>query len=390
MKSPEEILSKLKSEGNFRELPECEHYGKYIMSGGHRMLNLSSNDYLGLASDGSLNAEFVAGLSSEDFKLSSSSSRLLTGNFPVFGRVERKLASLFGSDAALTFSSGYHLNMGVLPAVTDSKSLILADKLVHASIIDGIRLSQAKCIRYRHNDLEQLEWLLETHHAEYEQIVIVTESIFSMDGDVVDLRKLVALKKQYDNVKLYVDEAHAIGVRGETGLGVAQEQDCIGDIDYLCGTFGKALASVGAYLICSEQVRQFLINRMRTLIFTTALPPFNMLWTEFVLGKLALFSQAREHLAQISNLLRKSLTENNASGFVADSSKSGSHIIPYIIGDSVRAVQAAKRLQEAGFCLLPVRPPTVPEGRARLRISLTAGITTEEVEALTAALRGLG
>ena len=140
----------------------------------------------------------------------------------------------------MTFNSGYHANTGILPAVSNTHTLILADKLVHASLIDGIRLSAAKCIRYRHNEYNQLERLLQVNHSEYERIIVVTESIFSMDGDEADLRELVRLKKQYPNVLLYVDEAHAFGVRGQRGLGCAEEQDCINDIDFLVGTFGKA------------------------------------------------------------------------------------------------------------------------------------------------------
>ena len=161
--------------------------------------------------------------------------------------------------------------MGILPAVSDTQTLILADKLVHASIIDGIRLSTARCIRFRHNDLVQLERLLEQHHATFRQLIIVTESIFSMDGDQADLTALVRLKKRYSNVLLYVDEAHAFGVRGLRGLGCAEETGCIRDIDFLVGTFGKAAASAGAYIACCRTIREYLVNRMRTFIFTTAL-----------------------------------------------------------------------------------------------------------------------
>lgn len=168
------------------------------------------------------------------------------------------------------------------PALTDKQSLILADKLVHASIIDGILLSGAPYQRYRHNDYEHLEQLLAKYVHAYEQIIIVTESIFSMDGDIADLGRLVSLKKRYPNIWLYVDEAHAIGVRGENGLGVAEEQDCIRDIDLLVGTFGKALGSMGAYLLCSRTVREYLINTMRPLIFSTAPPPAQIAWTKFL------------------------------------------------------------------------------------------------------------
>lgn len=149
----------------------------------------------------------------------------------------------------MIFNSGYHANTGILPALTDKQTLLLADKLVHASIIDGILLSGSPFLRYRHNDYDQLERLVQKNACQYETIIILTESIFSMDGDVADLNRLIAIKRQYPNILLYVDEAHAIGTRGKTGLGIAEEQSCIQEIDLLIGTFSKALASMGAYLV---------------------------------------------------------------------------------------------------------------------------------------------
>ena len=211
------------------------------------MLNLSSNDYLGLASGSTmpLMKDFLqeTGLSCgtsvpEDFLLGSTSSRLLTGTFDVHSRLERALCRLSGRQSALVFGSGYHMNVGILPAVTDSSSVILADKLVHASIIDGIRLSSARSVRFRHQDMDQLESLVEKYGMECSRIVIVTESIFSMDGDLADLKRLVDIKRKHPQVMLYVDEAHAVGVRGDTGMGLAQELGVMQDIDFLCGTFG--------------------------------------------------------------------------------------------------------------------------------------------------------
>ena len=161
-------------------------------------------------------------MTADSFLPTSSSSRLLTGNFSIYDELEQTLAGLFGTEAALVFNSGYHANTGILPAVSDAHTLILADKLVHASLIDGIRLSAARCIRYRHNDLKQLERLLTENHSAYRQVIIVTESLFIMYGDAADLKELVRLKQAYDNVLLYVDEAHAFGVRGERGLGYAE------------------------------------------------------------------------------------------------------------------------------------------------------------------------
>ena len=292
----ERELALLENKSNLRKLPVIRHLGKEVEVNGKVMLNLSSNDYLGLAAYLPLRTEFLQSLTPDTFLPSSSSSRLLTGNFNIYVQIEDLLARLFRKESALVFNSGYHMNAGILPAVSDARTLILADKLVHASIIDGIRLSAAKCIRYRHNRYDQLEQLLVSNHAGYDRIIIVTESIFSMDGDEADLRRLVTLKQQYDNVLLYVDEAHAVGVRGMHGLGCAEEQDCVADIDFLCGTFGKALASVGGYIVCSKTIRDYLVNKMRTFIFTTALPPVNLLWTFFILEHLDSFSFRRERL----------------------------------------------------------------------------------------------
>lgn len=369
-------LQELKEKSNLRKLPAITHEGRNVIVDGQRMLNLSSNDYLGLANDRKLRQEFRETLTTETFLPTSSSSRLLTGNFSIYDRLEQQLADSFGTEAALTFNSGYHANTGILPAVSNTHTLILADKLVHASLIDGIRLSAAKCIRYRHNEYNQLERLLQVNHSEYERIIVVTESIFSMDGDEADLRELVRLKKQYPNVLLYVDEAHAFGVRGQRGLGCAEEQDCINDIDFLVGTFGKALASAGAYIVCRKVIREYLINKMRTFIFTTALPPVTVQWTSFMLERLAGFRQRRETLRFLSNQLREALKNK---GYDCPST---SHIVPLISGESCVAIRKAEELQRKGFYALPVRPPTVPEGTSRIRFSLTAEIRESEMEKL--------
>ena len=368
-------LQGLKERSNLRTLPALIHEGREVIAGGQRMLNLSSNDYLGLAADRNLREEFLQELTADSFLPTSSSSRLLTGNFTVYAELEQTLAQLFGTEAALVFNSGYHANTGILPALADKQTLILADKLVHASIIDGILLSGAPFQRYRHNDYNQLETLLKKNAGQYEQLFIVTESIFSMDGDVADLRRLVELKKSYPNVCLYVDEAHAIGVRGKNGLGIAEEQDCIREIDLLVGTFGKALASMGAYVVCSRTIREYLVNCMRPLIFSTALPPAQIAWTRFIFERLPEFSSLREELTLTSHLLSDAL--EGKGGEISES-----HIIPYIIGENNDCISKAEELQRKGFYCLPVRPPTVPKGTARIRFSLTADITTAQLTQL--------
>ena len=369
-----QTLCALAREGNLRTLPEVRHDGIWIEQDGRRMLNMSSNDYLGLASDATLQDEFWQSLPERDRLLSASSSRLLTGNFDVHQELETLLAERFGRESTLTFSSGYHLNTGILPAVADAHTLILADKLVHASLIDGIRLSSATCIRYRHQDYRQLQSLLEKHRTNFERMIIVTESVFSMDGDVAPLAALVELKKAFPNVMLYVDEAHAIGVRGKRGLGIAEEQGCLADIDFLCGTFGKALASVGAYVVCSRLMHDYLVNRMRTLIFTTALPPLNVAWTKFVFSRLDGWEDRRIRLASMAEKVRGAVRQ---AGYPCPSE---SHIVPLVVGESEKTVLKAAEMQRKGFYVLPVRPPTVPAGTSRLRLSLTAALPDAEVE----------
>ena len=370
------ILKQLNEAGNLRSLPDIVHTGNRIERDRQVMLNLSSNDYLGLASRTDLKEAFFEEWKEKGYPLSSSSSRLLTGNFTVYTELEQLMAERFNREAALLFNSGYHANTGILPAVSDTQTLILADKLVHASLIDGIRLSSAKCIRYRHNDLKQLERLLAENHAAYRQVIVVTESIFSMDGDIADLKELVRLKQMYENVLLYVDEAHAFGARGEQGLGCAEETGCIREIDFLVGTFGKAAASTGAYIVCRRTIREYLVNRMRTLIFTTALPPVNIAWTLFIVRRLGGFRERRIHLENISNILREALKEK---GYECPSA---SYIVPMIVGKSSETILKAEELQRHGFYALPVRPPTVPEGTSRIRFSLTAEIREEEVRKL--------
>ena len=377
----QELLT-LKEKKNYRSLPPLIHDGRNVILNGQRMVNLSSNDYLGLANNISLRKEFLKTITPETFLPTSSSSRLLTGNFTDYQEVYQQLAALFGTVSSLIFNSGYHANTGILPAVSNAQTLILADKLVHASLIDGIRLSSAKCIRYRHNDLSQLQRLISENHNAYEQIIIVTESIFSMDGDEADLHALVQLKKSYSNILLYVDEAHAFGVRGDNGLGCAEEQNCINDIDFLVGTFGKAIASAGAYIACRQVIREYLINKMRTFIFTTALPPINIQWTSWILEQLPSLQEKRTHLLRISNKLKTALVDKGYN------CPSVSHIVPMIVGASENTICKAEEIQRKGFYALPVRPPTVPEGTSRIRFSLTADITEHEIDQLIKLING--
>lgn len=379
-----EELVKLKQIGQFRTLPELDHKGKMIIRNGRSMLNMSSNDYLGLANDETLKQAFLKKYEKKLPHFTSSSSRLLTGSFTIYEKLECLMAQRFQREACLLFNSGYHANIGILPAVANKKTLIVADKLVHASLIDGIRLSEADFVRYRHNDFEHLETLLQKYQNQYHRMIVVTESIFSMDGDVVDLRQLVELKHRFGNVMLYVDEAHAIGAYGEKGLGIAEVQGCIQEIDFLVGTFGKALASMGAYVVCTQVLKDYLINKMRPLIFSTALPPICVAWTAFLFEQLPQLSSRRTYLSQLSEKVRSIFRQDLAQNIVSESC-----IVPYIIGDNDQTVNTALALQQQGYYCLPIRPPTVPQGTSRIRLSLTADMTEQEVDEFIATLKNI-
>lgn len=369
------LLETLERAGNLRSLPLIEPHDKWIIRDGRKMLNLSSNDYLGLSRDMQLRKEFLTRAMEEYLPLSSTSSRLLTGNYPAYTELEKALASAYGKESALVFNSGYHANVGILPALADKETLILADKLVHASLIDGIRLSGATYKRFRHQDYEQAEQILQASVRTYKRIILVTESIFSMDGDIADLHRLVRLKQEYPNVLLYVDEAHAIGVRGKTGLGIAEESGTLPDIDLLVGTFGKALASMGAFVACSRLLHDVLVNRMRPLIFSTALPPLQVAWTSYLFQLLPHMEERRKHLQRLSASVAQAL--QGKGGEI-----SSSHIIPYIVKDSEDCLRLAEFLQRKGFYCLAIRPPTVPQGTARLRLSITADLDEENIRPL--------
>ena len=373
-------LEQLSAQNQYRSIPDLVHQGRYIMREKRKMLNMSSNDYLGLASNENLRQSFLQQYGDNFPSFTSSSSRLLTGNFPVYTDLEQLIAQRFQRESVLLFNSGYHANLGILPALTTTKSLILADKLVHASMIDGIRLSQCEFFRYRHNDYEHLKNLLEKNAGKFDRTFIVTESVFSMDGDVVDLNYLVQLKKQFPNTYLYVDEAHAIGVYGKNGLGIAERANVIADIDLLVGTFGKALASMGAYVVCDQILKECLINQMRPLIFSTALPPFNVAWTHFIFERLPQLSKERTHLERLSAFLRQEVEHRTQI------MPSQTCIVPYILGENEATLAKAKALQEQGYYCLPIRPPTVPKGTSRIRLSLTADMTMDEVKQFVACL----
>jgi 8-amino-7-oxononanoate synthase len=379
-------LDTLRAKNRYRTLPDIGNRGdRHISLNGRKLLNLSSNDYLGLGD----NTELLSGYlmkfrNAEDagnYALTSSSSRLLTGNHPLYFELEKTIAEFYDSESALVFNSGYHANVGILPALSTRHDLILCDKLNHASIIDGIMIAEADYKRYLHGNYDHLEELLEETRSDYRQVFIVTESVFSMDGDLADLRKLVELKNKYQAV-LIVDEAHGVGVYGENGLGLSEDSGLLNEIDILIGTFGKALASTGAYAVMKGLFREYLVNTMRPLIFTTALPPIVLGWSLQALRFQKGMHDRRKHLLELASRLRSALLEQ---GFDVPGD---SHIVPVILGENDRAMAMAEALRDKGYLGLPVRPPTVPENKARIRFSLRANLQWEDIEALPEIMKG--
>lgn len=375
--SYEESLARLEEKGRMRQFkPLTGRNGCHIIYRDRQMLNLSSNDYLGLAGNSSLQQKFYGAMTGDNlldsFGLGAASSRLLTGDSENAHHLEKTLKETYKKEACLLFNSGYHANIGILPALLGKKDLILSDKLNHASVMDGMRLCLAQHKRYRHCDYTHLDQLLRKHRHEFDKVIIVSESVFSMDGDVADLAQLVQLKKEYDCM-LYLDEAHSIGLYGSHGLGIAEEQGQLEAIDLFVGTFGKALASVGAFALCSATLRAFLINHSRSLIFTTALPPVVLSWNHFVFQEMLRYSTQRKELKALSSRLRQDLIDHQLK------TDGSTNIIPVMLGDDSLAVAMAEAMQERGYLIFPVRPPTVPEGTARFRLSLTADMVWADI-----------
>ena len=360
------ILGSLAAEDNLRTLRSASGTGRYVYYDGRRYVNMSSNDYLGLAGDMELQRRFLEWAAAEErFVMGNPSSRLMTGNSADYEALEAALAALYPGKSALVLGSGYLANTGVLRAVTDKGDLALADKLVHASLIDGLRLCECEWRRFNHNDMGHLEAILRRERANYRDVWVVTESVFSMDGDRAPLEELVALKHRY-GLKLYLDEAHAFGVCGPGGRGCAAEEGVDSEIDILMTTFGKAVVSYGAFVAVDPQVRELLVNRMRTLIFATALPPVVLQWTKMVVELLPTFGAQREHLQS----LIKQITPNTAA----------THIIPIMTYGNAEAQAMSDRFREAGFWVTPIRYPTVPKGKARIRLSLGAALEDADVK----------
>lgn len=361
----EKILDELKHHSHFRDLKNFEKKDeKYIYFRGKKLLNLSSNNYLNFADNKKITQEFL-NFAGNKYSFGSASARLLTGTLPVYKELEELLSNLYNKDATLLYNSGYHANVGISSAINQKGDVIFSDKLNHASIIDGMRLSDGKFFRFPHNNMEALEKLLERERKNYKNAFIITESVFSMDGDIEDLKRIIKLKKKY-NCIMIIDEAHAFGVFGEKGLGVAEELGIIDDVDLIVGTFGKSVGSMGAFVTGSKTMINFLINKSRSFIFSTALPPINIAFTKWIIE--TQFPKTKDKRKNMLSIAKKM--------------GSDSHIIPVVIGENKDTVDLCEVLFHNGYFTLPIRPPTVPVGTSRLRLSLTADIQEKDLTVL--------
>lgn len=359
----EEFLKAREKKGLLRILrPLTSRVKSKIRIDKKEYIDFSSNDYLGLSGHPKLAEEAKKAM--EKFGAASCASRLMSGDLELHHRLENKIAKFKNKEAALFFNSGYQANVGIISSLYGKDDCIFLDRLSHASIIDGMLLSGAKFFRFRHNDPEDLDSLLKIERNKFKKALIITETVFSMDGDKAPLRELVRLKERY-NCEIFVDEAHTTGIFGKNGSGIVEEEGLEEKVDFIMGTFSKALAGFGAYLAAKKSVVEYLINTCRSFIYSTALPPAIIASNLASLDLVEREPYRRERLLEQAHYFRDSL---RAEGFEV---RGQSQIIPVIIGDNVKTLEAAIRLQEKGYWVLPIRPPTVPEGEARLRFSLT-------------------
>ncbi|MFO1513913.1 MAG: 8-amino-7-oxononanoate synthase [Verrucomicrobiota bacterium] len=396
-------LEAIREQGLLRELRRVDSpQGPRIRIGGRELVNFSSNDYLGLANHPALKE--AASKAVKDFGAGAGASRLICGSLAPFHELEESLAAFKGTEAALTFSTGYATAVGTITTLLGKDDIIIVDKLVHASIVDAAKLSGAKLRVFAHNDLNDLEdilrWAAKRSSPQTPdprpQTLIVTESIFSMDGDVAPLKEIVALKERY-GAWLMVDEAHATGLYGANRRGLAEQLGVSDRIEIQMGTLGKALGASGGYICGSRPLVDFLVNRARSFIFSTAPVPAAAsaatAATHLVQSSEGqsrsdlLWKRAEQLSAGMRSTASPALTDKiENAGERVPTSAIPSPIVPLILGDESAAVAAATQLRDQGLFVPAIRYPTVARGSARLRITLTAAHSSNDVGALVSAL----
>ncbi|NTX05097.1 8-amino-7-oxononanoate synthase [Myxococcus sp. CA040A] len=375
-----EELASLQARGLRRYLePLDSPQGPVVRVGGETLVNFSSNDYLGLAASASVRAAAIAAV--ERYGLGTGASRLVVGDTAVHHRLEARLAAFERAEAVLLFNSGYAANTGILPALVGPGDAVFSDALNHASLVDGCRLSRARVVVYPHADVEALTKALEETPARRK--LVVTDTVFSMDGDVAPLREIVAACRAH-GAALMVDEAHATGVLGARGAGLCEELGLEDQVDLRMGTLSKALGGQGAYVATSRAVADLLISRARPFIYSTALPAAMCAAAEAAVEAVEKDPELRERLWRN---IRRFSDGLRSMGLRAEPR---SAVFPVVLGGPERALEAARKLREAGVLVKAIRPPTVPEGTSRLRFCLSAAHTLGHVDLALESLRGVG
>ncbi|AIK36459.1 8-amino-7-oxononanoate synthase [Bacillus pseudomycoides] len=366
-------LNRLKEKSQYRHVVMTEQAEEpWLIRNGKRMLNLASNNYLGLAGDRRLKEASI--VATKEYGVGATASRLVVGNYALYEEVEQSVCDWKETEKAIIVNSGYSANVGAISSLVGRHDIVFSDKLNHASIVDGIMLSGAEHKRYRHNDLEYLERLLQMAPVAKRKL-IVTDTVFSMDGDVAHLKELIMLKEKYGAL-LMVDEAHAGGIYGKHGAGLAHvEQGLSEGIDIHMGTFSKALGCYGAYLAGDAICIDYMKNTMRSFIFTTALPPGTLGAMKRAIEIVKEDEGRRQRLLENGAYFRNALEE---VGFnIGDSS---THIVPIIVASNEATLHFSKKLQEAGIAAIAIRPPTVPYNSSRIRFAVTSEHTKADLQ----------
>ena len=373
-------LKNLQKDGLFRKRRVINSaQGSRISIEGETFLNFSSNDYLGFADDEELKQHMIESV--REYGIGAGSSQLMTGYIESHKRLETELAAFFYSKAALIFSSGYHANLAIASALINKNTIVFQDKLNHASLVDAALLSKGKLVRYRHKDVSHLETLLKKY--KNNNLIIMTDGVFSMDGDCAPLVEISMLSKKY-NALLIVDDAHGIGVLGKRGAGLAEELNLEKEIDLLIGTFGKSFGAAGAFLVGSEILIESFIQKARTYIYTTALMPALAATITHTLDKIKKSNKLRLHIRELIAEYKTLLTQAGINA-----SESNNHIQPLIIGDPKETIEISDQLYQKNILVSAIRPPTVPKGTSRLRISITAAHTTNDINLFVQAITNI-
>jgi len=373
-------LEQMSDRGRRRRLVVQRTDGPYLVNGDQaRMLNFGGNDYLGVVAGGPIDASLRPD-HVETIPSGATASALVCGWTPHHQRLADSIARLEGTEAAVVFPSGYAACSGTVATLCRENDLILSDALNHASLIDGCRISPAQTIVYPHRDTDRVAELLKQHRDRFEKVWIVTDGVFSMDGTCAPLPELVRLARTHD-AALIVDEAHGTGVLGHSGGGLCHAMQLSNEIPIRIGTLSKAIGHQGGFVAGPRVVIDYLIQFCRTLIYSTALSPQTAAGAGWVIDHMALWNDRRDHLASLARHLRSRIGAETSDRFATDL-EAGVPIVPIIVGEDQRTVDLSLRLREQGFYVPAIRPPTVPEGTSRLRVSLSAAHSIEHVDAL--------